>query len=179
MWPTSLKSVTVTGIPFAAESVTLARQCNIPSVLKRALYELVRVEGFGADNGDRGESLPRISSGDYILLLRAREKLTNIWITAAACPSNLRACASGNVECTSNKPKLRDYTLMKLIHRTGFFKDHIYDPVCGFRALIDAPWAEEGFCQYCVDKRKRVWTNEREALWKDLDLWFGLTDVST
>jgi len=36
--------VTVTEIPFAAEAVVLGRNCNIPKVLKRAFYELARME---------------------------------------------------------------------------------------------------------------------------------------
>jgi hypothetical protein len=36
--------VTVTEIPFAAEAVVLGRNSNIPKVLKRAFYELARME---------------------------------------------------------------------------------------------------------------------------------------
>lgn len=36
--------VTVAEVPFAAEAVVLGRNCNIPKVLKRAFYELARME---------------------------------------------------------------------------------------------------------------------------------------
>jgi hypothetical protein len=47
-WPSDLDSFIV-GLKWherAAETVTLARTFNVPSLLKRALYELLRTPGF-------------------------------------------------------------------------------------------------------------------------------------
>ncbi len=48
MWPTGIDEVPMTphASPFILESFLLAQECNIPKVLKRLFYELIRVPGF-------------------------------------------------------------------------------------------------------------------------------------
>jgi hypothetical protein len=43
------------------------------------------------------------------------------------------------------------------------------------KALMEAPWAEAGFCGACVDLRKQVWGQAMEKSWQDLDAWFGIS----
>ncbi|KAH8112966.1 hypothetical protein DFH11DRAFT_394730 [Phellopilus nigrolimitatus] len=75
MWPEDISGVTPVPRPYATETVVLARECDVPKVLKSALYELVRTEGFGlydedeeeaGDGGDanRGDYEPAKSEGD-------------------------------------------------------------------------------------------------------------------
>lgn len=46
MWPETLDSITLVHKPFAAESLQLARDCNVPSVIKHCMYELLRHPQF-------------------------------------------------------------------------------------------------------------------------------------
>ncbi|KAG2002205.1 hypothetical protein CC2G_004416 [Coprinopsis cinerea AmutBmut pab1-1] len=49
-WSANLDDLTPEPIPYAVETVALARQCNLPSsVLKRALYEIVRRDNYDLD----------------------------------------------------------------------------------------------------------------------------------
>jgi len=184
MWQPSLANFSPAPISFATESVILARQCSIPSILKRALYEIVRTEAFG-ENDDEGEiNAFRLSSADTRRLQRAREKLISLWITASlsgnftTCPSSSESIEPKGkgikTECPTNDGKQATLAHVKIVHASGIFEKYHYDPMCGFQALMEAPWAEEGFCQACVEMGQVKWGEAREKCWKDLDTYFGI-----
>lgn len=209
MWPCTLEQINTASKPFAAETVVLARRCQVPSVLKQPLYELVRLEGFGqpADGGSqdsRTAARKMLSPDDIALLLRTREKLSSLWLTMATVPLNdLGTCDtvvphySGDVQvkqenitmsaiprssnptqqCTAANPDRALKSHTRLVHDSGVFKKYLYDPLCGFQALADARWSEEGFCEQCIMKRRARWLEERQKLWNDLDTWFDLPGV--
>lgn len=211
MWPSTLDSISTARTPLATETIILARLCSVPSVLKRALYELVRMEGFGQvyeiqDDGEDAEPAGTLSTADHILLTKAREKLGSRWCKIAlSFPKDLGSAPSSsanlgmeqevkleslkddilvaivepgvvctNIECTFTSLDNTHHAHRKLVHDSEIFETYIWDPVCGIQALIDAPWAEEGFCAECVDKMKDKWRRQKEETWSDLDVWFGL-----
>ncbi|KAF9459088.1 hypothetical protein BDZ94DRAFT_1172381 [Collybia nuda] len=172
MWPTSLASVSASRIPFAKTSVSLARKCGLSPILKRALYELVRQDGFGQDDD------VTLSSSDYQALLRAREQLASAWIKAAACPTpQFAKCLSDTPHCAACDLNSVNSAHIELVHASGIFEVHLYDPICGLQALVDEPKLNEKFCEACVRLRKDVWAKEREKVWADLDVWLGLGTV--
>jgi hypothetical protein len=61
------------------------------------------------------------------------------------------------------------------VHESGIFAEYHCDPLNGMKALMEAPWAEAGFCGACVDLRKQVWGQAMEKSWQDLDAWFGIS----
>jgi len=75
------------------DTVLLARRRNVNSVLKRALYELVRAEGFrqettGDDGDDEADSdQSALSTSDILLLLYTREQLTTFWMDKILPPA--------------------------------------------------------------------------------------------
>ncbi|KAF9463193.1 hypothetical protein BDZ94DRAFT_1164397, partial [Collybia nuda] len=172
MWSPNLADLTRNRIPFATESIALARHCNLSSALKRAMYELVRLEGFGqaeeagSDDGQDADDKENveISPADYRALVKARERLTTLWLTQM----------SPVMACTSTNGTLSIQAHVKLVIDSGIYEEYHADPMCGFQALMDAPWAEEGFCEACIDTRKKAWVNGREKAWENLGLWFGL-----
>lgn len=217
MWSPDLALLTTARIPFATESIALARHCNLLSTLKRAMYELVRLEGFGqteADSDDErdanDEEFVELSPADYKALVKARERLTSLWLLTATSPKDFPDCsgpvaggiardndppadplnANPNIEsanavgsrphqlaaagCTSTNRTLSMQAHAKLVIDSGIYEEYHADPICGFQALIDAPWAAEGFCEACVDTRRRAWAGGREKAWENLGLWFGL-----
>ena len=172
MWSDELADLSTTPIPFAWETVILARQCSIKRVLKPALYELVRTEGLGQDYVLDDEGI-----NDRKLLFKAREKLVSVWITAAASlPNKFLACCSKSLDaraCTAGDPDSVNQVHAKLI---PVFDQYKWDPVCGFKALMKVPWKEEGFCKECVGRRWRAWEKERKRCWENLDVWFELDE---
>ncbi|KAF8649922.1 hypothetical protein AX16_005479 [Volvariella volvacea WC 439] len=299
-WSPALVDFSPAKEPYATESIVLARQCNLPNILKRALYELVRQEGFGqvddeddedlmddededdsssvnsedagadgmdVDNENPGSSKQkskkrknikskkrtvkkaRLSSKDYRVLVRARERLTQIWTTAAASPNSSltgqcvlvinggqskpgpskaviikqeKGKKEEEEESTSEeeseedengqhkdqktkappnankkKPAVEaesDYELPgkpacisgqsdavtrvhnKLVHQSGVFERYLYDPICGYDALIGMKdkWRQAGYCTACVDRMCKSWRRGRAKCWDNLDIWFGL-----
>lgn len=93
MWSQDLDDLTTDRIPFATESIMLARRCKVPGVLKHAMYELVRLEGFGQNDPDDEDDLEEKEKKDekhglptsvVAALVRGREKLTSMWMLSAA-----------------------------------------------------------------------------------------------
>ena len=104
MWSARLEDLTTDRVPFATETIILARRCKVPGVLRRAMYELVRLEGFGQDDpdDDDGDDLEVRKKKDekqglptsvVAALVRGREKLTSMWmLSAASLSKNFEHC---------------------------------------------------------------------------------------
>ncbi|KAG7445524.1 uncharacterized protein BT62DRAFT_932619 [Guyanagaster necrorhizus] len=191
MWPSSLSKVTTTPINHASATVILARECGLKSIRKRALYELVRLTGFGQDDSDdetdhhhhhhqpssSRSSRTAISSSDYRLLVRAREMLTSAWTTRIATATfGVEGKCVGNVSgCTASEVGLVAAKHQEMVGASGLFETFLRDPICGTQALMELDWAKAGgYCQGCVDQRIVVWRKARERMWEDLDIWLGL-----
>ncbi|KAJ7181543.1 hypothetical protein C8R43DRAFT_869463 [Mycena crocata] len=190
-WSPSLADLTNDRIKHATESVLIARSCDVPSILKRAMYELVRLAGY-----DQNEDQEGVSTRDFRMLIRAREELTAVWLmttsespfspTFSTCasqpaaapptpvPAPVPAAAVAAAQCTTLNPLLAGKAHHKLIRESGIADDYLYDPLCGLQMLIDADWAAEGYCAACVELRREMWANRREKVWDNLDIWFGL-----
>ncbi|SJL08011.1 uncharacterized protein ARMOST_11370 [Armillaria ostoyae] len=177
MWPSSLCKVTLDPISHASDTVILAREWGLKSIRKRALYELVRLAGFGQDDSDdESDHSTTISSSDYRLLVRAREMLTSAWTTRIATATfGVETKCIGNVEgCTASDVGLVASKHQEMVVASGLFETFLRDPICGTRALMELHWAKAGYCQACVDQRIVVWGKARERMWEDLDMWLGL-----
>lgn len=176
MWPVSIDNLTPRRIPHAVESLTLARECDIPAICKRVLYELVRSPKFGQQ-----PTGPRLSSADLNALSTVREELTTLWIDVTAAPSGssltkgMAVCGLQYPGCTTREGARADSAHVKLVSSSGIFRDFVWDPVCGLQALAEQDWAGEGFCRECVELRKVVWRTMREKVWEKLDGLFRLT----
>ena len=144
--------------------------------------------GMGAGAGGRsaGRRHVELQSADKDALTRARENLTSLWIMTTKsvaeafmhCPNAGPVGADANVDadaqpCTTTTPGLR-LAHMRLVHESGLMEDYTFDAVCGLQALMDAPWAEEGFCPGCVELRRKSWQGARVKAWENLGIWFGL-----
>ncbi|KAK0487887.1 hypothetical protein IW261DRAFT_1392386 [Armillaria novae-zelandiae] len=179
MWPSSLCKVTLDPISHASDTVILAREWGgLKSIRKRALYELVRLAGFGQDDdsdddeSEHGRTV--ISPSDYRLLVRAREMLTSAWTTrvATATFGVEGGCAGG---CTAADVGWVASRHQEMVVASGLFETFLRDPVCGTRALMELDWAGVGgYCGGCVERRGVVWGKARERMWEDLDVWLGL-----
>lgn len=131
----------------ATAIIPLARECNLGSVLKRLLCELVRTDGFGqtpasststststlcappapsqgANTNDGVTEPPRLSTSDHLLLVQAREKLISLWMSVAS-PS-FPPCSSSGTEagdtatsptCKARNPLDDINTYNQVLHR--------------------------------------------------------------
>lgn len=106
MWPGDLHKLSPLRTPHAAETVVLARMYDLPAVLKRAFYELLRSEGFAqqsvvgpssntpADSpstevtldGSRLVGKAKLSHADLVRLITTREKLSLAWTLLVGTP---------------------------------------------------------------------------------------------
>ncbi|KAJ7681987.1 hypothetical protein DFH06DRAFT_972136 [Mycena polygramma] len=178
-WSPALADLSTERITHATESVLLSRACGAPTFLKRAMYELVRLAGYGQTPNREGVAGP-----DFYALVRAREQLTALWVqTVSPYSQDFVDCAGAapvppappaEVECTTANALLAGKAHRKLMQESGIVDDYLYDPVCGLQALIEADWAAEGYCAPCVALRRKVWAGRREKIWENLDVWFGL-----
>jgi hypothetical protein len=197
-WPLELSGVTPTRIPFPAETVFIARKYNVPSLLKRAFYELLRTEGFGQsdliqeqDSLMDGSNLigrATLNHTDLVRLITARERLTKAWTALAGSPP-LDACVLQTpvqqafiydrsipirlrcVEARQNSAAIWDHKVM----RSGLFTSWMLDPVCGLDCLAQLDWSSTGLCDFCVAARKELWQKKRTKLWDNLDEWLELS----
>jgi hypothetical protein len=160
----------------AAEAMLLGQMYDVPDIVKRASYELLRTSGLSHVDPDVPchDQMHQRSAKDIDRLVTVRRKLAYFWVEWGMNAFLDSACTS-TVECAavSNGQAIHD----KLTLGSGLFKGFMYDPICGLRALIETDWEAQGFCTSCVEKRRASWVIAREKVWGQLDGWLGLSDL--
>lgn len=201
-YPNRLDKLTTNRVEYAANTVQLARQCNVKSVLKRALYELVRAEGFRQetvlntdDNHDEeaDSNQSALTIFDHSLLVHAREQLTTFWFGKVFPPPAIIGCQNPRYNpCAANWGKSPSI-YKRLIIDSKIFEKYRYDPICGLDVIINAPWCRgetwpptcgvdlpiienDHLCRACAQKWRSSWREEKSMLWSKLDAWFQLSD---
>jgi len=204
-------------IPYASSSVMLARECDIPSILPRAMYELVTAKEFGlkevrtrnggADqdievievNGEQDEEdeekedengkkyRPKLPEDVYRRLIRAREKLTKLWMTHIVVPPNVQHFGDdtdiSDEDCKKNSrdpictaadraADLEVYVDSVLSSDDGLIPLFVVwrdDPITGVREIMNLDWEGKGYCENCVQKRRVAWVNMIKSWWKTFE----------
>jgi hypothetical protein len=190
MWSKDLHNLTLTPLPFAAETIELAQQYDIPNVLHRAYYEILRTPGMiqlperqsdeseGNQKGETGDSALQIEQPEEKLepdvyplfaaqlhrLVSIREQLTECWATFAATPPKSPSCA---YKCLI---KVYEHWT-EMVHRSGLYMRYMYDPICGLDALANIDWDGRIQCILCRTALKGVWALRRQILWEMLEVW--------
>jgi hypothetical protein len=141
MWPDSYKSVLPAHKPYAVESIVLARRYNIPKVLKRAKYEVVRDDNFSnlLFTGDKmrlfgdDPTTPLLDADDMQNFMTVREEMSKCWVNAFRQDPFVEKC-----RCHKNAI----HTWYKL-QCTTFVYSCLYDPVLGFSLIGNtATWSK-------------------------------------
>lgn len=198
MWPNDLHKLSPVRTPYAAETVVLARTYDVPSVLKRAFYELLRSEGFAqqginvdgaALDGSRLVGNARLSHADLVRLVTTREKLSMAWTllvgsapSPASFPCMLQHTTASNAAYSTNTARERCAAACtnsaaiwaEWVLDSGLFENWMYDPICGLERLSILDWENSGYCSSCVMTRRQLWSRKREEIWENLDTWLGL-----
>ncbi|KAF9065719.1 hypothetical protein BDP27DRAFT_1079855 [Rhodocollybia butyracea] len=114
----------------ATAIVPVARECGLGSVLKRALYELVRTDCFGQKSTSlasasktSGVSNGTLSPSDYHLLVQARERLVSLWISVAA--ASFPPCSdAASGPCVARGP-VPDTSIFRLLYENPSPSRHL------------------------------------------------------
>lgn len=183
MWPGDLGKLTVARIKHASETIVLARDCNIPELLKRAFYELLRKARLGededADADDPDTARTQIARQDLARLIKTREELVSRWIFTAGSPPDI-VCPLASVDPPSDESarclQARANNLVnwhEAVKKT-LFEECLYDPLIGLQRLAEIQWEDLGYCRGCVKAWRDSWLAQKEKLWQQLDIWLGL-----
>jgi len=116
-WPRELDSYDNNIIPFAADTIILAKQYRVPNVLKRAYYELLCNEDMNQESSSRN----RLPSEDLYLLIETRGALLHEWMSLTAV-SSLQQCV--HMSTSLNAAKARWH---KISHESGLARDWTVD----------------------------------------------------
>lgn len=186
MWPADLAKLTVKHTKHASETIILARESEMPELLKRAFYELLRTARLGqdedADLEDPEVAKKQISRQDLARLIRTREELTARWIWSADRPPEVPCPLADADPPTEEHTKCKQARASNFVNwqdtvkKTLLFEECLYDPLHGLQRLAGADWAAMGYCSGCVNAWKVSWAAQREKLWQQLDVWLGLPD---
>ncbi|KAI0703484.1 hypothetical protein BC835DRAFT_1319183 [Cytidiella melzeri] len=183
MWSKELSKLTESRIKHAPETIILAREYEMPELLKRAFYELVRTARLGededADSDDPDVASTQISRQDLVRLIRAREELVARWILTAGSPPEI-LCPLAPVEPPSKESakcmqaRANLFAHWNEVVKKGLFEEYLYDPLVGLQRLVEHDWTELGYCRGCVKAWRDSWMAQRVKLWQQLELWLGL-----
>ena len=143
LWPNSLDAITSTYRPHAAESIILARNFKIPSVLPHAMYELIRgtdpsrwhmltytYESIDPDSKALVRRKMTLHPMDVRLLHSLRERFDALWANAIlATPNEIHDECIGPNKWNS-------------MHCTPLFDNCKHDPLVGLALLggLTLPW---------------------------------------
>ncbi|KAF5354360.1 hypothetical protein D9758_010754 [Tetrapyrgos nigripes] len=189
-------------ITYPSTSILLSQECNIPSILPRAFYELVALDTFGLEghhftsggtegsDSERGcvedkledeEKEAKLSEDLYYRLLRARNKLTNLWTADITTPPEVTAHKKNDKSqksksTSSCSAQSQGLDLKKYVHcvmkpRGGksksTFSHYIHDPLAGLNEILNTDWEKQGYCKKCVEERKKAWRKMMKSWWEE------------
>lgn len=140
------------------ECLYLARTCSVPKILKRVLYEIVRMPRFNMfqdglnfvgieSNSSSDGAGRRLSWQDTCILVSSREQLHQEWISAAAsvpvhltCPKTHATShsefESTGIDCHTLAKRRESWD--KLVIASGILLQYSYDPICGLAVLANS-----------------------------------------
>lgn len=184
MWPAGLSKLSSKRIPHACEAVALARKCNMPEIIKRAFYELLRRSQLGQDDDgdfeDPEMAEKRVSRGDLIRLIKAREELTSRWVRYIdnppdiPCPLASEATLSEAGQKCAQAREQNHMNWQDKVKNSDIYHDYLHDPLCGLQQLSEIDFRPLGYCDGCLNAWRDVWSKQRDKWWDQLDVWLAI-----
>ncbi|KAF9229754.1 hypothetical protein BS17DRAFT_744206 [Gyrodon lividus] len=195
-WPTDVYRIPQNMRPHAVDTFILCRQCDVPQLLRPVFYELVRDQRGRLENtavqGPNEQSdvtmddaqpslvecsLKLLSREDERLVFRARELFLIAWFDTTSRQPNRSCSQVGSGSKSGQCPSVRrkDIAWDAAVHKSGIFREFMYDPISGLRALAVLEWGNEDarWCNQCVEQMQQNWTEKTEKLWSQLDELLG------
>jgi hypothetical protein len=109
-----------------------------------------------------------LSRDDICLLVDVRERLTNAWVLAAASAPRV-VCSDPADNCDIPTDLWEN-----LVHESGIFREHLYDPLNGLQRLQKVDWLAEDLCEKCIALRNDEWSQKQAELCENLEMWLDL-----
>lgn len=172
----SLVDVTSTPIANPTAAIILGRTWDLPGILKRAFYELLRAQpdapnSHPSDDGNEvaAHRLQGLEVDDIIRLSDTQKHLTAAWLTVLSlvtdkCPTKT-PCAAARPTGGWSAIVGEDLVLQKFQ----------YDPICGLDVLIRVDWTgSPAFCTQCAAARKAWLIKKKKQIWDNLDQWLSI-----
>ncbi|KAF6750219.1 hypothetical protein DFP72DRAFT_911378 [Ephemerocybe angulata] len=168
----------------AATALALGRQFEMPALVERVMYQLMKENEFGLTLGDTDDEdrKPRMGGAEAADLSREdRGQLAGVqsWLRerwmeeTSRIPMDFLPCegppklASGK-RCVGKRAMAAHDVFRRVVVDTEFRREWRNDVVGGFEALGKIRWkAEGGFCMHCVDRLKEMWQEKGEAVWEN------------
>ncbi|KAI0701089.1 hypothetical protein BC835DRAFT_1325057 [Cytidiella melzeri] len=188
MWSADLAKVTGEALPDAAIAAQLAAVYNLPTMRKRALYELLRQENYSqADTlldtqataalSDKEptmtDALPR---NDILLLALARQHVQDEWFSILREPRGLTGTCTVEV-CKTRDRSQAHRVWEKKVLRTALLKFGLTDPLVALQIVGKLDWNQCGYCVHCIASIQRWSAEEQIRVWKLLDQWLRISSV--
>lgn len=173
MWDSDLSAYDPDDVKdHTAKTVVLAKQCDLPYVLKRAYYELLCSHGFQETCKE-----PAILPYEELhLLVKTREKLHEAWVPLIFFPAKWEVCSSKSPCPSLSRRKLAWY---EQVHESRIAHDWYCDPIGGLDQLRGVDWKVTAkMCDECVKNLTLEWADKKREIWDKLDGWLGLKDGS-
>lgn len=145
--------------PYAVDTVILAKECDLPIILKRAYYELLMHPDFqqSRDEGDASSNTFPLPSEDLYRLSYARAKMLGIWTGATTkFPDAWMSCSGRRAHTDNPCPSLLKIKAawFKFVCESGLAQNFIHDPINGFEKLQFAESTAGEICAECVRKMR-------------------------
>lgn len=199
-WPAGLPSPSKpskfgSNIPWAEATLAIADRLDAPQLLKRAYWELCTRPEFGKIDAEVyddevEEIMPtrsRLSRSVLMDLTRIREGLLPEWTRITRYPPVDVSCVRATETPSTSTSTVRltpcslNYTnwhkvILEVEVNDMTIDDRRMDPISALEVMIiEIDWEKEGgFCGDCVKTWKKIWTKDREKIWKNLGDWLGL-----
>jgi hypothetical protein len=187
----------------AKERICLARECNVPGLLKTAFYHLVGLKELdmsfhdGVDTSDEESEYVRAETSsalevtvtdentpetnmayaDIQLGIRLVEKIHKRWVKFALPPQDVCGGQASRTSGKQARPTCQEVFGREWptqVHDTGIYDCGFVDPLGNLDELRDIDWNSLGVCEKCTECQREKWDKERETIWRKMDKWLYL-----
>lgn len=167
----------------ALKILKVSRECAVPTLRKRAFYELLRSVAFWKAVADNRRGLG-LADADLFALFSARNALQQRWsalIFTWPYPGSEMCPAQGVQGSRTCNPRLLKLHLRRAIWRADIIesKDYeagIQDPIGWLGVLVNKKdFSGQGWCETCLKERRTAWLEAQTSWWALLDSWVDLS----
>ncbi|KAK7055692.1 hypothetical protein R3P38DRAFT_2600668 [Favolaschia claudopus] len=165
LFPNNLRKLTRAAVPHAEAAVVLGRGYELPSILKRAYYEILRTAPQTDPAPDRFAEWEEV---DFVRLGETQKHLAAAW-SRLLTPS-FKVCPGPPCAVTQRNAAISILCNALFI---AFLK-YPLDPIGGLLELASAQWMARGFCQRCANNHSTTFGMKADELWENLDTWLEI-----
>ncbi|KAI0363516.1 hypothetical protein BV20DRAFT_122720 [Pilatotrama ljubarskyi] len=157
----------------AIEMIHLAREHDVPSILKPAFYELLRDDKFWRVVKHKGPDAVQLPPNDIVRLYTAHAELGTEWRELCLIPPSSRHWSSACTCRISQEPPARQHAWRKMLPDDVLEESDPINSSGDLHALLVRD--PKDWCKSCLKIQQDRWNNARGRWWHELDQWLGLS----